>query len=502
MSMNRFLHALALGGCVVFTLASVGPAWAQDESDHHDELLEVNRAQLVMFSETGLLPADQIYLLAATLQRVAEEQSRPGAARSPSYNALESRLTELIGPVASNLHLGRSNNDLGTTINRMRLRALTLGLLADLGSVRTLVQDLASTHVDTVMPGFTHAVQAQPTTLAHFLLAFDSALERDGQRLREAYARINLSTLGSGAFTTSGFALDRPRLAELLGFPALLENSYDAVMVSTADSKVEFASALGISALGIGRFVQYLLFQYDDPAPGILLTGSIVGRSSIMPQKRNPSAMERLRLAASEVAANAQAAAFFVHNTPMYEVKDVREDHFLRTERFAAQASDMYRRLREVLASLTIRVEVLRDQVDRDYATMTELADTLYREANVPFRTGYRVASELATYGRENGKRPRDLSHAEVAAVYRRVAGAELPLDAEQVRRAFDPAAIIANRKGRGGPQPAEVGRMLAAQRQGREGVETWVESEQARLRAASDELKRRFDALAAEGSR
>ncbi len=498
--MNTFVRLVL----PVFVLSLLAPhlACAQDEPDLHAELFEVNHAQLVMFSETGLLPADEIRLLAATLKRVAEEQAQPGAARSPSYNALEARLTELIGPVASNLHLGRSNNDLGTTINRMRLRELTLDLLADLGSVRALVQELASKHVETVMPGFTHAVQAQPTTLAHFLLAFDSALERDSQRLREAYARINLSTLGSGAFTTSGFALDRPRLAELLGFGGLVENSYDAVMVSTADSKVEFASALGISALGIGRFVQYLIFQYDEPAPGILLTGSIVGRSSIMPQKRNPSAMERLRLAASEVAANAHAAAFFVHNTPMYEVKDVREDHFLRTERFAAQGSDMYRRLREVLASLTIRVDVLRAQVDRDYATMTELADTLHREAKVPFRTGYRVASELATYGRERGKRPLELEHAEVAEVYRRVTGEALPLSPAQVKRAFDPAALVADRKGRGGPQPAEVRRMLAEQQDRLGRLQGWIDGEKQRLQDTSAELQRRFEALAAEGAR
>ncbi len=105
-------------------------------------------------------------------------------------------------------------------------------------------------------------------------------------------------------------------------------------MVSTADSKVEFASALGISALNIGRFVQYIIFQYDDPVPGMLLTGPITSRSSAMPQKRNPSALERLRLSASEVVANAHASALFIHNTPMYEVKDVREDHLLRLERF------------------------------------------------------------------------------------------------------------------------------------------------------------------------
>lgn len=137
---------------------------------------------VVMFAETGLLPADEIHLLATTLQTVATEQATPGAVRSESYSALEARLADLIGPVASNLHLGRSNNDLGTTMNRMRMREMVLDLLTDLNTVRTRVQDLAAGHVDTGMPGFTHSVQAQPTTLAHVLLAFDAALERDSQR--------------------------------------------------------------------------------------------------------------------------------------------------------------------------------------------------------------------------------------------------------------------------------------------------------------------------------
>jgi argininosuccinate lyase len=349
-----------------------------------------------------------------------------------------------------------------------------------------------------VMPGFTHGVQAQPTTLAHFLLAFDASLQRDGQRLREVYARVNASPLGAGAFTTSGFELDRELLARLLGFPALVENSYDAIMVSTADSKVEFASALGISALNIGRFTQYVLFQYDDPSPGMLLTGSITSRSSIMPQKRNPSAVERLRLTASEVVANAHASALFAHNTPLYEVKDVREDHLLRLERFAREASQMYVQLARVLDSLTIQKDVLRERVDADYSTMTELADTLLREAGVPFRNGYKVASELTTYGRERGKRPRDLTHPEVADIYKRVTGEALPLSPAQLQRAFDPAEFVKSRKGRGGPQPAEVNRMLEEQRRDAATAQAWVAGERGRLQNASAELGKRFDTLAA----
>ena len=460
-------------------------------------MVEANRAQIVMLAERGLLPSDQASRIADALRTAAAEMDAPGAARSDDYLDLEARLSELIGPEASNLHLGRSRNDLGAAMNRMAMREMLLNHLVRIDAVRGILHRMAGEHLETVMPGFTHGVQAQPTTLAHFLLAFDAALQRDAERLREVYARLNRSPLGSAAFTTSGFALDRELLAELLGFQGLVENAYDAIMVSTSDSKVEYASVLGLSALGVGRFVQYILFQYDDPVPGLLLTGDITGRSSIMPQKRNPSAVERLRLRASEVVANAHASALFVHNTPMYEVKDIRQDHLYRFERFAEEAGLMYDELARVLESLTIRVDVLRDQVDRDYSTMTELADMLVREAGVPFRTGYAVASELTTYGRGQGKRPLELTYDEVADVYRQVTGEALPLTPAQVRRAFDPAEIIRARAGRGGPQPAETARMLDEQRRDAAETRAWVEDERTRLRRASEELHRRFVALA-----
>jgi argininosuccinate lyase len=487
----RLLPLLLVGAATPpLTAAPVGT----DDLPAH--FLEANRAQIVMLAERGLLPAEQCARIAAALRVYAAEQA--AAARpSANYLQLENRLVQLVGPEASNLHLGRSNNDLGETINRMVLRDRLLRAIEAIAPARAHLHRLAEAHVDSVMPGYTHGVQAQPTTVAHFLLAFDAGLQRDTDRLRELYARLNRSPLGSGAFTTSGFALDRERLAALLGFDGIVENSYDAIMVAAADSKVELAGVLGLSALGIGRFTQSLLFQYADPVPGFILTGPIVGRSSIMPQKRNPSAVERLRLAASEVLANAHASALFAHNTPLYEVKDVREDHLERLARYCDEALAMYHALARVLDSLTIQPEVLRQLVDADFSTMTELADTLLREAGVPFRTGYRVASALADFGRAEGRTPVHLTHAQVDAVYRQVTGRPLPLTPEQVRNAFDPAAVVAARQGTGGPQPAEVRRMLALQQAHAAAASSWTTAARHRLQSASAELHRLADALA-----
>lgn len=473
---------------------------AAEPRDLHHHLTEANRAQLVMLNAKKLVPADEAARIAVALRTVATEQDAPGAARSADYLVLEARLTELIGLEASNLHIGRSRNDLGATVNRMRMREETMFLLSKIVAARTALQQLAGEHVETVMPGFTHAVQAQPTTLAHYLLALDASLARDTARLREVYARINLSPLGAGAFTTSGFELDRLQLASLLGFDGLIENAYDAIIVSVLDSKAELASALSISALNIGRFAQDLVMQYDDPVPGLMLGDTDTGRSSIMPQKRNPSMIETLRVLASSVVGEAQTVTLYGHNTPLHEVRDVRAPLLQRLLMATAAARQMYETLERVLSSLIVRPETLRARVDADYSAMTELADTLHREAHVPFRTGYKAASELTTYGRTHGKRPRDLTHEEVAEVYRRVTGEALPLSAGQLQRALDPAEIVRSRKGRGGPQPAEIARMLEEQRRGRESTQTWLATETSRLERTSDELRKRFDALGVAG--
>jgi argininosuccinate lyase len=461
-------------------------------------MVDINKAQIVMLAEQGLMAPETAGKLVEGLQAAMEQENPPGANRplDPHYMQLEQWLVSRIGEDASNIHQGRSRNDLGATQNRMRMREWTLEILEELSTIRHQIQRLAADHVHTVMPGFTHAVQAQPSTLGHFLLAFDAGLERDSDRLREYYRRLNQSPLGSAAFNTSGFPLDRQRLSDLLGFDAPIANSHDAIMVSIVDSKVEFTQHLALSALGIGRFTQYVLFQYDDPVPGIALEGAIVTRSSIMPQKRSPSAIERLRSEASDVVGLSVTSAFWVHNTPMYEVKDSREHHFIKLDRFFEASMQMYSRLQEVLGSLLIRTDILRDKVDGDFSTMTELADTLMREADVPFRIGHHVASELTTYGREHGIVPKDLPFSEVDRIFREATGEPIPLTEEQVARALDPAEFIYGRRGFGGPQPESMQLLISSQKAHLEDVEAWTLEQRQAIANASAMLEEAAEAL------
>lgn len=472
------------------------PLWPQTTDVRlYRFLIQQNKAQVVMLSEEKLIEADLAQRLARAL-RTVDEANRKAAKLSSNYLDLEEQLIEIMGPDASKIHMGRSRNDLGATSERLIMREDALEVLARIAEARRSLVELAEKNVGTVIPGFTHAVQAQPTTLAHYLSAFIHALERDEQRLREAYARIDASPLGAAAFTTSGFPLDRRRLQELMGFGSMVENSYDSIMVSTVDSKAELASALALSALNIGRFAQQFLIQYSDSRPGLTLSDEAVGHSSIMPQKRNPRQAERLRILASSVVGDAQTVLITAHNTPGGEIADIRVHLVQRVEQVTRSAAEMLKLFAEFVKAIRVDPERTLELVNADYSVMTELADTLLREAGIPFRVGHKVAADLAAYGRSKGKRPVDLTFEEVATVYRNATGKNLPLTAGQVRNAMSAENFVRSRRGIGGPQPHEMKRMLDGHRDRIDRLRAWIDGERARIRSAETKLDAAFSRL------
>jgi len=457
-------------------------AGADDSCDFACRLHQANQASLVELLEAGLLDGGTAGRIAETLQRVALEQATPGAPRWSNYLDLERRLTELAGPEASRLHTGRSRQDLNETIRRMLARDQLLELSEALEGTRVAVLELAERGVEVVIPAYTHGVQAQPTTLAHYLLAFDAALERDAQRLREAYARLNLSPLGAAALGTSGYPLSRERLAESLGFAAPVANSFDANLVASMDYKVEFASILQACALQAGLFTQDLHAQYRHARPWLLVDSATIDISSIMPQKRNPRSIDRLRSNASRLLAAAQGVTLAAHNVNT-GMNDYRDDEPLNA--VVAEAVQLFKAWRQLVAGLGVDEAAAREVIDADFATMTEVADVLVREAGLPFREAHHYASELTDLGRASSRAPAELSDEELERTYRALQGESLPVPVALIRRAMDPAGMIAGRRGLGGPQSAEVTRMLRLARRSIESESAWRLAARASLAAA-----------------
>ncbi len=490
MSRSRLATALTLVlGCV----ASAVPASAQTSHDDFYHLGEINKASIVMLAEVGLVPESLAATIAAGIETVVDEQGQPDARRSSDYLVFEARLVEVAGRDASRLHTGRSRQDIGSTFRRLSTREALLDAYESLLAPRDALLTLAEQHTRTIIPAYTHGVQAQPTSLAHYLLALASALERDAARFEEAYARVNLSPLGAAALGTSGFPLDRERLADLLGFDGAVVNSYDANHISSVDSKTEVASALSISAVTVGQFSEDVHTQYHDPVPWLLLDRSLTGISSIMPQKRNPSALEQLRRLSSTVIGDAQTVFLIAHNTNS-GMTDYRSGaQLLET---LAKARQMYALYADIVNGLVVNPNRSLAEVDADYSTMTEVADTLLRHAEVPFRVGHHYASEITDYGRANSKRPKELTPDELRHLYQEAYGEELPVDVALIQAALDPEEMVMSRRGLGGPQPEEVTRMLGAHRQQVGASLRWLDARRATLGDAHSELDAAFTRL------
>ncbi|MCY4661171.1 MAG: argininosuccinate lyase [Acidobacteria bacterium] len=492
--MARRIRLVALAVALAPALLPAGAA-AQDDRDDFDRLGQINKASIVMLAEAELVPPPLAATIAAGIAQVIAEQDREGSRRSSDYLVFEERLVAVAGRGASRLHTGRSRQDIGSTSRRLALRTALLATYESLLAPRDALLALAERHTGTVIPGYTHGVQAQPTSLAHYLLAFAAALERDAERLEEAYARVNRSPLGAAALGTSGFPIDRERLAALLGFGGVLENSYDANHVSSVDSKTELASTLAVSAVGVGQFSEDVHVQYHDPAPWLLLDRSLTGISSIMPQKRNPIALERLRQIASTVLGDAQTVFLTAHNTSTGMIDYRGADQILET---AAKARRMYALYADVVGGLVVDPARSLAEVDADYATMTEVADTLLRHADVPFRVGHHYASELTEYGRAHGKRPKELTAEELLHIYEETYGEPLPVSVDRIREALDPEQMVAARRGLGGPQPAETLRMLQEGRERLDAGRRWLDQARGALQEAETALEAAFSTLAA----
>jgi argininosuccinate lyase len=343
----------------------------------------------------------------------------------------------------------------------------------------------------------THTQRAQPTTVAHYLLAVVEQLERDMVRLKGAYDRTNRNPLGSCAITGTGFNIDRELTSDLLGFCAPTGNTYGSI--ATVDYLLESTSAASVLLTGVGRFVQDLLLWSTSEFDYVRLGDGFVQSSSIMPQKRNPVALYALRMKASDVVGAAQAFVIMAHNVES-GMPDYKRNQAEPPGRTLTEAAEAARRWTRVLEGLVIDRTRAADEVAADYATTTELADTLQREADVPFRLGHHFASELVSYGRSHDLRPADLPFSEVQRIYAEAAAGsglkpDLPLDEPRFRAALSARGMIDAAKGLGGPQPAEVQRMLSTARVRLDADRAWVGGRRAALATAR---KRRDDAFAA----
>jgi len=458
-------------------------------------LLAIHYAHLVMLADRQIVPREDARVIRDALDNLdvaAMKQARYDGSCEDLFFYVERLIVDACGEdAAGRLHTARSRNDIDMTMYRMQQRGMILELAGGAIGLRQVLIDLAEAHREDVFAAHTHTQPAQPTTIAHYLLAVVEQLERDVVRLRAAYAGTNLNPLGACAITGTGFPIDRLRTTELLGFEAPTGNTYGSI--ATVDYLLESVSGSAVLLAGLGRVVQDLLLWCTSEFGYLRLGDGFVQCSSIMPQKRNPVALEHARALGSKALGQAVAILLTVHNTPFGDIVDTEDDLQPLVFSMFADANRAVRLVAAAMASAVFDRARLAARAEEGWITVTELADTLVRDHGVPFKASHQVAARFvqACEGRPGDSRAGILR--EVSAA---VLGRAVEYDAAALDEILSARHFVNVRTTHGGPAPAETARALDASRARLASDERWLSETRGKLCAAEERLKDAADRL------
>jgi argininosuccinate lyase len=452
--------------------------------------MEVDYAHAVMLAEQEIITADELDQLLGALRQLdaaAIRRAEYDGSFEDLFYYLQREITKNCdADTAGKLHTARSRNDIDVTIYRLYLRTATLKLLRSAMDLRRVFLDLAAEHHETLIPAYTHTQPAQPSTLAHFLLAMAENVGRDVRRLQRAFENMNYCPLGAGAITTTGFPIDRHRVAELLGFTAPTVNSYASI--ASVDYFTETLGATSTMLVNVGKFAQEFLLMAMMEFNVIRLPDGFVQGSSIMPQKRNPVALEHIRAIGSKALGQCLGVVTAVHNTPFGDINDVEDDLqplIYSAMRDANRAVSLFA---ATLKAATFNLDVLKKRAGENFITVTELADTIVRRENLPFRIAHRIVGACVKTAYEAGGA---ITHEILQTAAREILGREISLTAAELEQTLSPENFVAVRTIYGGTAPVETQRALAVERQAEAEDESWFAAKSNFLAAAADNLDR-----------
>ena len=411
-----------------------------------------------MLHKIGLLTPAEHKAIVAGLEAIGGEIAGGRFVWQPEledvHMNLEAELTRRV-PAGAKLHTGRSRNDQVALDLRLWLRDELMNLSEELRGLQEALVNLAEKHAAVLLPGYTHLQRAQPVSFAHHLLAYVEMIERDRARLLDAFDRVNVCPLGSGALAGSTLPLDRALVAQLLGFvdergrARVSQNSMDAV--SDRDFVVEFCAAGALIAAHLSRLAEDLILWASSEFNFIRIADAFTTGSSLMPQKRNPDVAELTRGKAGRVIGNLVAVLTMLKGLPMTYNRDLQEDKE-RVFDTADTVRSCVRMTTGMLAQTTVNVVACQAAAADPVLLATDLADYLVRRG-VAFRQAHHAVGLLVAHADKLGKALDQLSLAEMQAIHCAFA--------EDALQLFDLAAAMERRNLTGAPGPKEVRRQL-----------------------------------------
>ena len=442
----------------VYAETVLAPLFEGVKTHYAAHMMAIHKAHLVMLAETGILPRDDAGQIARALAAIEAETDIGALAYTGQHEdyffLVEARLGDKLGDLGGALHTARSRNDIDHTMFRMALRDRTAILADQLRALTQALIDKARAERDSVIVAYTHGQPAQPTTFGHYLAAIVETLLGDAARLARAAEALGECPMGAAAITTTGFPIDRARVAGLLGFDRPKLNSY--ACIASVDYITGLYSAIKLVFLHLGRVAQDLAFWSAFEVGQLRVPDSLVQISSIMPQKRNPVPIEHMRHLASTAAGHCDTIIGTMHNTPFTDMNDSEGE--VQQAGYAAfdAGGRVLRLMTALLPACSIDGARVRRNADAACVTITELADTLVRDEALSFRQAHEIAAATARAVIADG-RPLAEGFAAFQDAFRREKGRPARTDERAFRDAVALQTFIARRDRPGGPAPAAL---------------------------------------------
>lgn len=469
------------------------------QSDVHiiEPVIKINEAHIVMLTEEEILSPREGALILKALAKINPNMKLDPRLEDVHMNVEAKVIKEIGEAVGGKLHTGKSRNDQVTAAIRMTLRRYILDITEALIRLQHVILARSRKHLRTVMPGYTHLQHAQPVTLAHHLLAYYDAFERDSQRLMESYRWVNLSPMGAAALATTSFKLDRDRVAELLGFEGLIEHSMDAV--SARDFAVKTLSDLSLVMNNLSRMAEELIIWSTTEFDIAEIPDEFTSTSSIMPQKKNPVVLELVRAKAKRVYGDLFTSLHMLRGLPLSYNLDLQEitPHIWDSCEITLSSVKI---MTALLAKVKFNIDRLLELVTRDFSTATDLADILVRELNIPFRTAHQIVGSLVRKLIAEGKALEDLTPEILGEIIAKVTGRKITVNQKILTSIVDPLKSISARDVAGGPAPNEVLKMIRMRLTRIKKYESWYNTKVTLIRQSEQKLAKAINEISKNG--
>ncbi len=410
-------------------------------------------AHAKMLGSTGIISAKHAQMIVKGLQEILKDIESGKATFDESdediHMHIERVLTARIGEAGKKLHTGRSRNDQVALDTRMFVKQASFEMQGLIKALMRTLTDIAGAHLNTIMPAYTHLQKAQPTTLAHHVMAYCEMFYRDCVRFDASAKSADVMPLGAGAVCATTYPLDREMVAKELSFAALTNNSMDAV--SDRDFVLDFIYACSVCAMHLSRFCEEIVIWSTNEFGMLTLSDSYSTGSSIMPQKKNPDMAELIRGKTGRVYGDLMSLLTVMKGLPLAYNKDMQEDK--------EALFDAYDTLYACLPVFTGMLQTavwnkakMKASAGLGFTNATDAADYLTKKG-LAFRDAHEVVGKLVLMCEQNGKAIDELSIADLQSLS--------PLFEEDVYEALSLETCVDERSVYGGPSAKSVSKHI-----------------------------------------